>query len=144
MYPNRQLNNSFRQRGSMLVIAIFVIVVMSLLGLTITQILSASSDAVIHEVYGVRALNAAQTGIQASIADAFPVSGASVCAGTGTPLVLDLSAVNGLENCTVTATCVMTPFDAGTVEYYRFNSVGTCSAGDVIASRHVAVDAKVE
>ena len=125
----------------MIVIALFIIVVMSLLGIAMTQVLSASSDAVIHEVHGVRALNAAQSGVQAKVAQAFPLSGVGSCDDT---LDLDLSSVPGLENCTVRATCSLTPFDGGNINYYRFNSVGTCAAGDIVASREVAVDAKVE
>ena len=68
-----------KQRGSMLVISLFVIIVMALLGLTLSRLLSASSESIIYEVYGQRALNAARAGVEAQIALAFPISGTATC-----------------------------------------------------------------
>lgn len=134
------------QNGSMLLTAIFVLIVMSLLGLTLTRLLSASSDAVTHEVYGIKAMNAAQSGLQRKIADAFPLDGsAALCDGAGeSPLNLALNNIVGLENCSAVATCTQTSYDGGDMIYYRFMSTGTCIAGNNVTSRTVAVDGKVE
>lgn len=132
-----------KQQGSMLVIALFVIIIMALLGLTMVRLLSASADAVIHEVYGVRALNAAQSSLEISIRQAFPATqdGASVCTSSS----YTFNAIPGLQNCTASATCTLiTGFEDETIEYYRFQSTGFCSAGKVTASRTVAVDAILE
>ena len=67
-----------KQRGSMLVIALFIIIVLAILGLAMLRMLAASADSVVSEVYGQRALNAARAGVERSIAAAFPVVGASI------------------------------------------------------------------
>ncbi len=132
-----------KQRGSMLVIALFVIIIMALLGLTMVRLLSASADAVIHEVYGVRALNAAQSSLEISIQRAFPATqdGASVCSASS----FLFTNTQGLENCSAFTSCTLiTGFEDETVSYYRFESTGLCSQGKVTASRTVAVDAILE
>lgn len=132
-----------KQGGAMLVVAIFIIVVMTLLGLAMTRLISASSDTVIYEVYGLRALNAAQTGAQHMVAEAFALDGSTTCSGS---VQRDLSAIAGLEACRFEASCAQATFTqpTGQVVYYRFSSTGTCAAGDIIASRQVAIEAKVE
>lgn len=126
----------------MLVISLFVIVVMALLGFAMTQLLSASSDTVVQEVYGLRALNAAQSGVEAKIAKAFPVSGSASCNADNE--VFSYGAVSGLQNCIATTNCRAENFAADNLTYYRFTSEGQCAAGKVITYRQVAVDAKVD
>jgi MSHA biogenesis protein MshP len=130
-----------KQQGSMLVIALFVIIVMALLGLTLSRLLSSSSDAIIHEVYGQRALNAARAGVEEQIALAFPINGAPSCNSSSGPNMV-FSAIPGLENCEVSAQCseLIVVDDAITLTYYKFISTGTCTAGDIITSRTVQVD----
>lgn len=124
-------------------IALFVIIIMALLGLTMVRLLSASADAVTHEVYGVRALNAAQSSLEMSIRQAFPATqdGASVC----TISSYTFASIPGLQNCSASTSCTLiTGFEDETINYYRFQSTGLCSEGKVTASRTVAVDAILE
>lgn len=128
-----------RQRGSMLVIALFVIIVFGLLGLTMTRLLSSSSETVIYEVLGQRALNAARTGLERCLAAKYPTpSSTATCA--------DYTFVNvpGLENCrfSVSPSPDVTVVDGGnTFTYSKFTSVGRCDAGNIIVTREVYVDA---
>ena len=143
MRPNPMQCKFKHQRGSMLVISLFVIIVMALLGLTMLRLLTASADAVVHEVYGARALLAAQSTLELTLKDAFPLTqdGASVCS-TQTKTYANVA---GLENCSAVASCsVTTGFVGETIQYYSFQSIGICSAGKVTASRTVAVDAILE
>ena len=140
MYPEQNQKNSSKQRGSMLVTALFVIIVLSLLGLAMTRLLSASADAVVHEVYGLRALNAAQSGLQRVMANAFPVTGASTCAAVN----INFAGIAGLDNCSASATCTLVEFNADNLNYYRFESTGTCQVGDIITRRKVAADGRLE
>ena len=130
-----------KQQGSMLVISLFVIIVMALLGLTLSRLLSSSSDAIIHEVYGQRALNAARAGVEAQIALAFPINGAASCNAVSGPTI-EFTAIPGLESCEVSAQCSeLNVVDGGiTRTYYKFTSTGTCAAGEMITSRTVQVD----
>jgi MSHA biogenesis protein MshP len=132
-----------KQRGSMLVIAVFVIIVFSLLGLTLTRLLVSSSDAIIHEVYGLRALNAARTGVEQAISSAFPLPPAppSCSAAPVAPVNLNLN-IKGLENCAYVAGCeAIIVTDVATYTYYRFESTGSCLVGEILVSRRISVDA---
>jgi MSHA biogenesis protein MshP len=141
--PMRHMSDSHfsgaKQRGSMLVIAVFVIIVFSLLGLTLVKLLASSSDAVIHEVYGLRALNAARAGAEAQIALAFPITGAASCSDTA---AFTFDNVLGLEQCQYDAICEQLAVIDGSINhvYYKFTSTGQCSVGDTIVSRTVYVD----
>ena len=141
MYRKSQFYRPSRQRGSMLVTALFVIIVLSLLGLAMTRILSSSADAVTHEIYGIRAMNAAQSGLQRAIANAFPLNGGAVSCAS---ISLNFVGIPGLENCVAQASCSSQNYAAENLDYYRFSSTGTCTIGNVITSRTVAVDGKVQ
>ena len=130
------------QQGSMLVIALFVIIVFALLGLTMTRLLSSTSETIIYEVLGQRAINAARSGIECAVA-------AELGEGCSNPADKDFSGVPGLENCsyTVVETQPKTITDGGTsFEYLTFTSTGQCTAGKINVTRFVYVDAmfKVE
>jgi MSHA biogenesis protein MshP len=132
-----------KQKGSMLVIALFVIIVFALLGLTMTRLLSSSSDAIIHEVYGLRAFNAARTGIEQAISAAFPLSPntPSCDAAPVTPVDFHPN-IKGLENCSYVVGCQsITVTDGATYTYYRFESTGSCQVGKILVSRRINVDA---
>ncbi len=74
MFPRtRPSHFQQNQRGSMLVISLFVIVVMGLLVLTLIRLLSASSDTLIYEVYGLRAHQAAKSGLELKLTEVFPL-----------------------------------------------------------------------
>ena len=144
MYPNFHRHNltakPVAQRGSMLVIALFVIIVLALLGLTMTRLLSSSSEAIIHEVLGQRALNAARAGIECAVADEFGTS----C--THHPEKI-FNGVTGLENCSynVEESPPKAIVDGGkTFSYLTITSTGQCTAGKINVTRFVYVDAMLE
>jgi MSHA biogenesis protein MshP len=123
----------------MLVIALFVIIVLALLGLTMTRLLSSSSEAIIHEVLGQRALNAARTGIECAIANKINAPVTS-CANA---LSKEFSGVAGLENCQYNVIVNDKPIvdTSKTFTYLTFSSTGQCSAGKVMVSRTLYIDA---
>lgn len=126
------------QQGSMLVIALFVIIVLGLLGITMTRLLSSSSETVIYEVLGQRALNAARAGVDCAVAAQFGT-------GCNQPINKTFTNVPGLENCayTVTSNSKAIVDGAKTLTYWTFSSTGQCSAGNTIVTRTVYIDAKV-
>lgn len=128
-----------KQRGSMLVIALFVIIVFALLGLTMTRLLSSSSETVIYEVLGQRALNAGRAGIECAVAGEFG-------AGCENPVSKAFSDVAGLEKCqySVIKDGPKTITDGGkTFNYFAFTSTGQCREGKINVTRTVYVDAMV-
>jgi MSHA biogenesis protein MshP len=132
-----------RQSGSSLVIAIFVIIVLSLLGAALVKILDSSQESVAFEVFGTRAYNAAQTGIQWQLAQLFPLDGnIKMCSEiSNTPP--DISAVSGFEGCEIqlsVSSCVDFLHDGS--RYYTIMSTGQCSVGAEITSRTLEVEAR--
>ena len=128
------------QRGSMLVMALFVIIVMSLLGLAVIQILSTSNRSMVVEVYGSRALNAANSGAQYQLEKVF--SGADECTDTTTVYLLpDISAFHG---CKVTVKCEKIEINQGDYNFthFRINSTATCTVGEVITERKISLEAR--
>ncbi|MBF7073701.1 type II secretory pathway component [Glaciecola sp. MH2013] len=132
-----------KQAGSMIVMALFAIIVLALLAGVLVNMLSASSNTVLYEVYGVRAKNAANAGIQELGLVSFPLNSAPQLCNQVLSSPLSFASINGFENCQFTARCSSSDINYGseTHRYFKFTSTGTCGFGDVIVSRTVSVDA---
>lgn len=138
-----------RQQGSMLVIAIFVIVVISLLGLTILRLTTTAAQSLVTEVYGLRALTAAQTGINRLLLQELPHAGAAdtrQCINGNSMAATTINLrVAGLENCSYTIECKHSVQDvtiAGLArDFVMLRSLGRCSADGFIVSRRIEVEA---
>ncbi|MDM7859135.1 type II secretory pathway protein [Alteromonas sp. ASW11-36] len=130
----------------MLIISLFVILVLALLGIAMTRMLAATSQATVIEVSGLRALTAAQTGAQVLLQQTFPLnSPIQVCSTTITSPA-SFSNIEGLAGCSYIATCTTESVDKNGVanNYYRFSSIGQCIVGEVVVSRQVSLDAMQE
>ena len=129
------------QRGSALVVAIFVIVVTGLLVATLSRLVATSSDSVVVEVYGTRAYTAAQSGLQQGMYELFPLNQpmANCAAVTGTPV--DLSGIPSLANCSVTLSCQAFDYTADDT-HYRIEALGQCEAGGQTTERLLAMEAR--
>lgn len=127
-----------RQQGSMLVMALFVIIVLSLLGLAVIKIQSDGSRSIVYEVYGARAFNAANSGADRALSQLFPLSGSGSCADSS----LDLSAQTAFHGCVVTMECDEFNISETGYTHYRIESTATCQAGDFVTQRAVAIEAR--
>lgn len=148
-----------QQQGGALAIAVFVIVVMSLLTMAISRNISASSSQTVHEVLGTRALLAAEAGNEIILSQIFPIAagadpGKQQCPATNTIRFTH----NGLTNCVVTTTCLSEPDPVVATEdaFYFVESTGVCKVAssntasdfscqntdDICVSRKVEVEAK--
>jgi MSHA biogenesis protein MshP len=134
-------HNPTSQRGGMIVISLFVIVVLGLLGLTVTRLLSSSSETIIFEVLGQRAINAARAGIECKIAIKFPITAPSnpYCSEADNKA---FNNVPGLENCSYVTTVQETTITDGLKTFLisKFSSTGQCSGGTVIVNRTLYAD----
>ncbi|MGX5913130.1 type II secretory pathway protein [Aliidiomarina sp. Khilg15.8] len=139
MFPKSSLR---RQRGSSLIVAIFIIVVMSILAAVIARVLSASSRATVDEVYGSRALAAANSGAQIFMTDLFPLGskGASNAAcNTGRNQTFN---VEGLQSCSATVNCEERDYSNDhQLTHFRITATGQCSAAGKTYSRQIIVEA---
>jgi len=128
------------QRGSALVIAIFVIIVMTLLGVGLVNMLSSTSESIAYEVLGTRTYHAGQTGLQWQLQRTFPIAGTGSC--NNGDETQQLAGVSGLSQCQFTVNCTSTNVNG--VTHYNITSVGQCDdlSGSVITTRQFEVNAK--
>lgn len=145
-HANSGFRMASKQSGSMIIISLFAIIVLTLLAGTLVSMISASSNSVLYEVYGVRAKNAAQAGIQELAMASFPLgAGPQLC-----DQVINSSAsfagIAGLQNCQFSARCTTTDINFNSEDYrhYRFTSTGSCAFDDLFVSRTLSVDAMQE
>lgn len=127
------------QQGSSLVIAIFIIVVMASLGATLLNMMTTNEEDYAYEVLGIRAYNAAQTGVQRKLQQIFPLNAVPNIAEC-VDVTFDLSTVDGLNQCSVNITC--TTIKHNSVNYFTVSSVGQCQINGETTSRMVEVKAK--
>ncbi|PCI59585.1 MAG: type II secretory pathway component [Gammaproteobacteria bacterium] len=137
-----------QQRGSALIMAVFVMVVISLLGATMMELLATSSEGVAQEVLGTRALAAANSGVQGQLQKLFPLNSAlGSCPATSH---YNFSTIQGLYQCQADVTCSNYVTSSDGTKYYRLKSIGTCGTGTmaaasdsiVLSSRSVQVEAR--
>lgn len=142
-----------KQRGGALPIAIFIIVVMSLLGITMMRILADVSRSTVAEVFGTRAEAAANSGLEIALTEIFPVGdGESVnlayCVERGTTPIITHDYnfdVAGLLNCSATIACNYFEIPDPYIGYnFRIESIGSCEAGNQTYSRRVLLEATDE
>ncbi|QBF82778.1 MSHA biogenesis protein MshP [Shewanella maritima] len=122
----KSLNQLSAQRGSALVIGIFVIIVMFLLAGSLLRIVEDADEALSMEVWGTRALNSANSGADAALAQLFPLGGvvqtcAAVSASWTPPNTL------GFHGCSVSISCSAATVGADT--QFTINSSATCETG---------------
>ena len=140
------------QQGSMLIIAIFIITVMVFLAVALQDVFDKAAKSVAYEVFGARALNAANTGAEVALQKVFnlqsetPLSfnGANPAVAT---LYLNSSAFKGVMfNCEVVVSVEKFTVSDATYYYdylhYRIESTATCVQGNFTTVRTVAVEGR--
>ena len=134
MYPDPQAFG--RMRGSALMIALFVIVVMALLAAAMGRFLVDSGEKNTVEVRSVRALLAAQSGLEVALYRLFPKrtlaqpTPPAVCLASSP---LSFASNPGLTNCQAVVRCATVPvtYNGSVTNGYRLESVGTCGSSDL-------------
>ena len=166
--PQLPNNNAFynfpsitKQQGSSLVLALFVIIILTLLGSILMRMISTSSETVSQEVIGTRAYMAANSAMQGELQRLFPLNPTALdnyCEPEDSNSYNFQTAGNadipGLYNCEATTTCDNYYSDTenplAVVRYYRLTSTGVCGSGTieagsnavVISSRSIQVEAR--
>lgn len=134
-----------KQQGSALVIAIFVIIVLSVLGAGLVKMLDSSQEGVAYEVLGTRAYTAAQSGLQWQLGEIFPLNSAALACQN--PADIDSSKPSftnapGLAQCSIKVTCTDFVRVGDSIRYYVVSSTGECALDGEVTSRTVEVDAR--
>ncbi len=135
MYPE----TGYRQSGLGLPSAIFVIVILSMMAIAITELDANSSEAVVFDVQSTKAFLAAQSGVQLGLNRLYPPGqAASNCSNPYFSATPSISfGTTGLDDCTATVSCAEDI--VGGVSYYTLNSLGQCGTGPGLAQRAVEV-----
>jgi len=141
MCHNLTVYSNNKQSGSALVLAIFVLVIMTLLGSALIRMQSSSSETVVYEVIGTRAYAAAQTGIQWQLTQIFPLNTTGVTLCSSNIIEPDISAAQGLQNCKFAIFCDHSISHDG-VQYYTVKSIGSCSVAGIETSRTIEIEAR--
>ncbi|MCF5864809.1 MSHA biogenesis protein MshP [Aeromonas veronii] len=117
-------------------IALFVIVVMALLAAAMGRFLVDSGEKNTVEVRSVRALLAAQSGLEVALYRLFPKrtlaqpNPPAVCLASSP---LSIASNPGLTNCQAVVRCATVPvtYNGSVTNGYRLESVGTCGSSDL-------------
>jgi len=135
--------NNTRQQGNMIVIALFVIVVVGLLAMALIDLIASSSNTTLHQVYGLRAKQAAHAGIQELLSASFPIDGSAVSCNQTMASPSSFSNVRGLNECSYQSTCVTQTisFEERDRLHFKFSSTGSCEINNNMVSRTLSVDA---
>ena len=129
------MNMRKKQRGSMLLTALFVAILMLGLGLAVVKIISSSANNNAVEYYGARAFLAAQSGLERGLSEMFPLGAASGAGSCPATTNFDLLAP-ALVNCSVVLMCeqvgpvpdfnLAPTSGVSEVRVYRLTSTATC------------------
>lgn len=129
-----------KQKGSALVLALFIIVVMTLLGTALVRMMSSNAETIVYEVLGTRAYQAAQAGAQRKLSEVFPLLPATGVCVANSPY--DFSTIKGLENCRAPdVDCILGP-TVDEITYYTITSTGQCTIAGVFTSRTIEISAR--
>ncbi len=136
-------NGSFvSQRGFLMPLALFIILTMGGMALTVARYTGQSATATVQEEITVRAFYAAESGAQYAMNrvlydDSSPITQGNAqtnCDGLATSLNFGVA---GLQTCSAALSCSYT-VTSGT-SYFSISSVGACGTGALSARRTVQV-----
>ncbi|WP_057832743.1 pilus assembly PilX family protein [Colwellia sp. TT2012] len=146
---NSQKNHKIilkNQQGSTLILALFIIIVLTLLGSTLMRVLSTSSETVAQEVIGTRAYMAANSAMQAELQKLFPLkpipNPPPTCPISALPALArdyDFTAISGMNHCKAKTSCENYHTGLDGTKYYRLTSTSECGSGDMAADSKVIV-----
>lgn len=150
---NRRSQTARRQRGLSIPTAIFVLVVIAMLGAAMVNILNQGQEAIAREVLSIRAVTAAESGAERGLNLVLEVNAAACTGDLSNPpssLAPLISAWNlaspGMSGCEVNVSCGAAAIDSdsdGTPEnYYTLRSTGRCGPTSDSAFRIVEVQAR--
>ena len=121
-------------------IAIFILVIMTLLGTAMIQLITTSHMSIANETLSTRAFYAAESGAQYGMNRLFPLTGPPAPGCFIGTITLNFT-VNGLNDCSAAVSCS----DEGSFngnDHYTIISTGQCGTGNDVAIRQLQVGAK--
>ena len=126
-------SSKHRQQGIGLPATIFIIVILAMIVLAMSDLNDASSRSFVQGYQSQRAFYAAESGAQIGMNRIF--LGAGSCGAS--PINFN---ADGLNNCSAALSCSQVVVSS--VTYYTVTSIGTCGTGDDMAQREIQVRAR--
>jgi len=148
MFPNPAPKKIFRkQQGFLIPLALFILVVMGALALTISRTSTQTQASAIQEFTSVQAFYAAESGAQRGMQRLFlnanikrpDVDGRC----TGWNQTFNFTA-DGLKACNAQVNCTFVVDGANTRSFYTITSLGSCGADQYRAERTIQVGSFME
>lgn len=136
------LPQQIKQRGSALVVALFIIIVMGLLVASMSKLVVSSSESISFEVLGTRAFFAAQSGMERSLSLLYALDASVLTSCPATPDInFGAAGTDGLEQCNVSMSCSASnsSLESGITHFYLV-STATCGTGAFTSSRTIEME----
>jgi MSHA biogenesis protein MshP len=134
-----------RQRGFLIPLALFIVVVMALLALALTRMSTQTGLASAQELLSLQAFYAGESGAQQGMNQLYPPAGPNLRANVnarcdGVVRTLAFAGVTGLSGCSAAVSCnCVSCTPAAATSFYTITSVGSCNAGTLSATRTIRV-----
>lgn len=138
-----------RQRGFLIPLALFIVVVLGLLALALTRMTTQTGLGSAQELLSVQAFYAAESGAQRGMNHLFfpdATDRAAVNARcTGFNETVNFAGVSGLAACAAQVTCACSNCGVNDpTSFYTLTSIGRCGQGALISERTIRVGSYME
>lgn len=143
-----------KQSGSALILAVFIIIVISLLGASLVSLQRDSAESTSYEVYAARAYLAAYSASEIALVDLFPLGETEVsdenCTVSGedeNTIRVDLpderesDGTIGFHGCSASYTCETISAASSTTVRYSVTSTAICKNSEINTRRQITVEA---
>src|SRR5690606_1010517 len=148
MCPEKIHTSFNRQRGFLMPVALFIIVIMGIYALVLWRTTSQSNLSAVQEVITVQAFYAAESGAQRGMAELFFPDASSRQDIDDRCVNMNISmnfSVTGLNNCSAIVTCELNTITTPVIRsFYSVDSTGSCGSGNISAMRTLEVQATIE
>ena len=137
----KQSNALKLQSGSAILIAIFVVIVISLLGASLISLQRDSAQSTGFEVYAARAYLSAYSASEIALTELFPLGvNGSGCSAVNTAPTLPVNNT-GFHVCSATIACTSSVASTGVAVRYKVVSTAVCGSGEIVTRRQVTIEA---
>jgi len=134
-----------KQQGSAIVIAIFIIVIISVLGAALASLQRDSAQSTSYEVYAARAYLSAYSAGEIALSALFPLGETEVdednCPIDDTPAILDTDDA-GFHGCSATFRCeILAPAADNLATRYQIVRTAVCENAQITTRREITIEA---
>lgn len=146
MSLNKHHSSLEKQAGSAIIIAIFVIIIISLLGAALVSLQRDSAKGTSYEVYAARAYLSAYSAGEVALAKLFPLGETdpdetNCSVASPAKITVTLTSDTGFNGCTADYTCLILSGDSNLPTRYKIDSTAVCKNSQTVTRRKVTVEA---